>query len=278
MNENQSEIQNEQSTILEKTPYTGARTSSEIVEPSSVPLNSVPLQHVVENPVETISSSESVNASSLPIENQASLTNETVNEEQNVEESLKETKKKKAKKKKQKDGGSGYGCASFLFLIILGLVAYVLFDKGIVTYDKETREFAFVGLKTLDEEEIVEKEEEEDNAQYYVSSDGRYFLMLGHENNYIQSSSENQPYFVFDIHDNDTQELATGGYQIRGNSIMLAFVSGCRASNGEFTCTLPAGVKVTNLAGTNMITLPYTEEHILLGNITLTNEKNLTES
>lgn len=202
---------------------------------------------------------------------------ESVEQNEVQTQEVKETPSKKEKKRKQKDGGSGYGCASFLFLIILCLIAYILFDKGIVTYDKLNSEFHFVGLKALEEKEVVEQEEEKDDTLYYVSEDGRYFLMLGHENKYLQSSSGNQSYFVLEINDSDSRNVVTGGYQIKNGELTLVVISGCQSDNKTFTCSLPNGVEVSNVAGTNMITLPYMEERVTLGNIALINEENIEE-
>lgn len=188
-----------------------------------------------------------------------------------------EVKKGKKKQKKQKDGGSGYGCASFLFLIILFLTSYILFDKGIVSYNKDTNEFKFMQGQEVENAEN-QTVKTEDDTDYYVSSDGKYFLVLGHENKYFSSqTSQDQKHFILDLRDDASHDMMTGGYQIENGKITLVIAAGCQADNGDFNCKLPSNVVVNNIGGINSIVLNYTKDRIMLGNIELINEKNLTE-
>lgn len=291
MNENQNEITNNPTSIQPEAVNPAPEVvPEEMVTPTS-PVVETPVYEPSVNAQPSISNDPVTLEQSTPsqesiVEKQTQTievpeTEETPTSKEAPTEEVAEPKKEKKnkKKKKQKDGGSGYGCASFLFLVILCLVAYILFDKGIVTYNKDTNEFKFMPEQKIEENTNPVVEDKEDDTAYYVSSDGKYFLVLGHENKYFTSTtSQDQKHFILDIHEDTSHDLIAGGYQIENGKITLVVASGCQADNGDFNCKLPANAAVNNIGGINTIVLNYTKDKIMLGNIELTNEKNLTES
>lgn len=248
-------------------------TSEPVVNPeTSFATNSLENSNPTAEPTETTSQPVSQPTIEPVIKPQVSV-EKTVNEI--MEKPAKKEKKSRHKKKVDEDWDEkpkkkGHGILIFvLILTILGLGGYIAYDKGLFDHvmSKKTETEPKEEEKTPVEEPVQKAPVTDDSTLYFISPDQKTSLILGKEVSKLKS-------FVLVLAQGENYQSVTGSYEIKDNQIVLTIGAGCLDATSNFTCTLPQGLEAVNNGGIVTITLNYTDEKILLGNIELINDKN----
>ncbi len=165
----------------------------------------------------------------------------------------------KPKKKSHK------GLIVFLILIILGLGGYIAYDKYLYKYinPKEVEKDTTKETKDTTTEEKEQTSIIADKNEYFISADKKYTLTLVKEVNNLKN-------FILVLNDEQGNHYITGQYSILNEQLTLNISTGCIDQEGKLTCTLPTGVEnVVGTDKTNTITLSYSNDKIMLGNVEL---------
>ena len=227
---------------------------------------------VVERPVET--PQPTVQTPIEPVIQPQVSVEKTVNEI--MDEPAKKSKKSRHNKNvdddwEEKPKKKGHGLLIFiLIIIILGLGGYIAYDKGLVQYvmNKINGTEPKVEEETTNEEPIQQTPiVVEESTLYFISADQKNSLMLGKEISGLKS-------FVLVLAQGEAYQNVTGSYEIKDGKVILTVNAGCLDATSNFTCTLPEGAEALNNGGIVTITLDYTDEKILLGNIELIKDNN----
>ena len=230
-------------------------------EPKAVERTVEEPQSTVQTPIEPV------------IQPQVSV-EKTVNEI--MDEPVKKSKKSRHNKNvdddwEEKPKKKGHGLLIFiLIIIILGLGGYIAYDKGLVQFviNKINGTEPKVEEETTNEEPIQQTPiVVEESTLYFISADQKNSLMLGKEISGLKS-------FVLVLAQGEAYQTVTGSYEIKDGKIILNVNAGCLDATSNFTCTLPEGAEALNNGGIVTITLNYTDEKILLGNIELIKDNN----
>ena len=230
-------------------------------EPKAVERTVEEPQSTVQTPIEPV------------IQPQVSV-EKTVNEI--MDEPVKKSKKSRHNKNvdddwEEKPKKKGHGLLIFiLIIIILGLGGYIAYDKGLVQFviNKINGTESKVEEETTNEEPVQQAPiVVEESTLYFISADQKNSLMLGKEISGLKS-------FVLVLAQGEAYQTVTGSYEIKDGKIILNVNAGCLDATSNFTCTLPEGAEALNNGGIVTITLNYTDEKILLGNIELIKDNN----
>ena len=230
-------------------------------EPKAVERTVEEPQSTVQTPIEPV------------IQPQVSV-EKTVNEI--MDEPVKKSKKSRHNKNvdddwEEKPKKKGHGLLIFiLVIIILGLGGYIAYDKGLVQFviNKINGTESKVEEETTNEEPVQQAPiVVEESTLYFISADQKNSLMLGKEISGLKS-------FVLVLAQGEAYQTVTGSYEIKDGKIILNVNAGCLDATSNFTCTLPEGAEALNNGGIVTITLNYTDEKILLGNIELIKDNN----
>ena len=113
------------------------------------------------------------------------------------------------------------------------------------------------------------------SIKVYSSEDNNYYLILTDYPTKMKTAKSDgkvhiSKSFKFSINEYYGIRNFYGSYDVENNKIQFLISDGCTATNGEFNCLLPENASVIHRNdGANEMTLDYTDDTIMLGNVKL---------